>query len=180
MDEFGHGRPSAEAIKSLPGLRLPVLGAAVSALRAAARGLDLRPAELHLPRLNPRRCRLSGRRRAISGPSTDPELAAVDGEDALPDLAIGRLPAATVEQAQMLVDKLIAWEDSRQGLSGAAAWLVADNPAPRPATSTPTSTTSGAASSRVAPWHGGLSYSELGAQTRPAIQDALRTRASRC
>jgi len=57
---------------------------------------------------------------------SDPQLAAVNGEDALPDLAIGRLPAATVEQAQMLVDKLIAWEDSGQGLSGPAA-LVADN-----------------------------------------------------
>ena len=58
---------------------------------------------------------------------SDPLLAAVNGEDALPDLAIGRLPATTVEEAQTLVEKLIAWEDSGQGLSGAAA-LVADNP----------------------------------------------------
>ena len=58
---------------------------------------------------------------------SDPLLAAVNGEDALPDLAIGRLPAATVEQAQMLVEKLIAWEDSGQGLAGQAT-LVADNP----------------------------------------------------
>ena len=59
--------------------------------------------------------------------ASDPLLAAVNGDDALPDLAIGRLPAATVEQAQALVAKLLAWEDSGQGLDGAAA-LVADNP----------------------------------------------------
>ena len=58
---------------------------------------------------------------------SDPELAAVNGEDELPDLAIGRLPATTVEQARALVEKLLAWEDSGQGLSGAAV-LVADNP----------------------------------------------------
>ena len=59
--------------------------------------------------------------------ASDPLLAAVNGDDALPDLAIGRLPAATVEEAERLVAKLLAWEDSGQGLSGAAA-LVADNP----------------------------------------------------
>jgi len=58
---------------------------------------------------------------------SDPRLAAVNGEDALPDLAIGRLPAANLEEARRLVDKLVAWEDSRQGLAGAAA-LVADDP----------------------------------------------------
>ncbi len=34
---------------------------------------------------------------------SDPSYAAVNGEDVLPDLAIGRLPAATVEEAQVLV-----------------------------------------------------------------------------
>jgi hypothetical protein len=59
--------------------------------------------------------------------ASDPALAAVNGEDLLPDLAIGRLPAQTLEEAQALVQKLIAWEDSGQGLSGKAV-LVADNP----------------------------------------------------
>ena len=58
---------------------------------------------------------------------SDPQLAAVNGDDPLPDLAIGRLPAASVEQAQALVQKLLTWEDSGQGLGGQAA-LVADNP----------------------------------------------------
>ena len=59
--------------------------------------------------------------------ASDPALAAVNGEDLLPDLAIGRLPATTLEQAQTLVSKLLAWEGSGQGLSGNAA-LVADTP----------------------------------------------------
>ncbi len=59
--------------------------------------------------------------------ASDPALAAVNGEDLLPDLAIGRLPATTREQAETLVGKLLAWEDSGQGLGGKAV-LVADNP----------------------------------------------------
>jgi YVTN family beta-propeller protein len=59
--------------------------------------------------------------------ASDPALAAVNGEDLLPDLAIGRLPATTVEQAEALVSKLLAWEDSGQDLFGNAV-LVADTP----------------------------------------------------
>ena len=39
---------------------------------------------------------------------SDPALAAVNGDDLLPDLAIGRLPATTVEQAQAMVGKILA------------------------------------------------------------------------
>jgi hypothetical protein len=59
--------------------------------------------------------------------ASDPALAAVNGEDALPDLAIGRLPATTKEQAEALVAKLLAWEDSGEGLSGRGVF-VADAP----------------------------------------------------
>jgi hypothetical protein len=59
--------------------------------------------------------------------ASDPALAAVNGDDLLPDLAIGRLPAQTVEEAQALVQKVLAWEDTGQGLRGKAV-LVADNP----------------------------------------------------
>jgi hypothetical protein len=59
--------------------------------------------------------------------ASDPELGAVNGEDTVPDLAIGRIPAQTVEEAQALVSKLLTWEDTAQGLSGEAV-LVADNP----------------------------------------------------
>ena len=47
--------------------------------------------------------------------------------DKLPDLAIGRLPATTKEQAETLIGKVLAWEDSGQGLAGKAIFVV-DNP----------------------------------------------------
>jgi hypothetical protein len=58
---------------------------------------------------------------------SDPALAAVNGDDLLPDLAIGRLPATTVEQAQALVGKILDWEDQGNTLEGRVT-LVADNP----------------------------------------------------
>ncbi len=59
--------------------------------------------------------------------ASDPALAAVNGTDLLPDLAIGRLPAQTPAEAETLVQKILAWEDSGQSLDGNAV-LVADNP----------------------------------------------------
>ena len=57
--------------------------------------------------------------------SSDPTLGAVNGEDLLPDVAVGRLPAKTLEEAQALVQKVLDWEG--QDLGGKAV-LVADNP----------------------------------------------------
>ncbi|HEY5906653.1 MAG TPA: C25 family cysteine peptidase, partial [Vicinamibacteria bacterium] len=58
--------------------------------------------------------------------ASDPSYAQVNGNDLLPDLAIGRLPAASLAEAQILVGKLLAFETSRRNLSGPAV-LVADN-----------------------------------------------------
>ena len=58
--------------------------------------------------------------------ASDPAYAAVNGEDLLPDLAIGRLPAQTAEQAQVLLDKVLAYEDAGLNLAGHTV-LVADN-----------------------------------------------------
>jgi hypothetical protein len=100
----------------------------------------------------------------------DPEVAAVNGEDGLPDLAIGRIPATTVEQAESLIGKLLAWEDSGQGLDGKVA-LVADNP-----------DVAGDFEADVEDIRASLlsdrettvlKVGELGALTRPAIQEAL-------
>ena len=102
--------------------------------------------------------------------ASDPELAAVNGDDALADLAIGRLPATTVAEASSLVQKLLAWEDSGQGLSGAAT-LVADNP-----------DLAGDFDAEIDDIAGSffqgrsvstLKLSQLGASMRPAIRDAL-------
>jgi len=125
-DEFGHGQPTAEAIKSFLGYAFH------SWARPSPRYVLLLGDSSYDPR------NFTGTSRPSPLPAlwtktsylwtvSDPRLAAVNGEDALPDLAIGRLPAASVDEAGALVEKLIAWEDSGQGLNGAAA-LVADNP----------------------------------------------------
>ena len=101
---------------------------------------------------------------------SDPQLAAVNGDDNVPDLAIGRLPAATVEQAQALVQKLLAWEDSGQGLSGAAT-LVADDPdIAGDFEADARDIAQGYLAGRNPQL---LLLSELGAATRPRILDAL-------
>jgi hypothetical protein len=100
----------------------------------------------------------------------DPVIGAVNGEDEIPDVAVGRIPATTVEQAEALIGKLLDWEESGQGLSGKAA-LVADN----------------ADSAGDFEWDvedirtsflgdretDVLKVRQLGAGTRPAIQQAL-------
>ena len=60
--------------------------------------------------------------------ASDPSYAAVNGEDLLPDLAIGRIPAATVEEVRAMVDKIIAYETGEAGLHQSAVVLIADNP----------------------------------------------------
>jgi hypothetical protein len=59
--------------------------------------------------------------------ASDPAYAAVNGEDLLPDLAIGRLPAATLEELRRMVAKLLAYESSGLPLAEQIV-LVADNP----------------------------------------------------
>ncbi len=59
--------------------------------------------------------------------ASDPAYAAVNGDDLLPDLAIGRLPATDLEQARVMRDKVLAYENGGWNLDGPAV-LVADNP----------------------------------------------------
>lgn len=59
--------------------------------------------------------------------ASDSLYAAVNGEDWLPDLAIGRLPASTPEEARSMVEKILAFEAAGQSLDGPAV-VVADNP----------------------------------------------------
>lgn len=59
--------------------------------------------------------------------ASDPAYAAVNGDDVLPDLAIGRLPAASVEEARAMVAKILAYE-AQPVLGEGAVALVADNP----------------------------------------------------
>ena len=59
--------------------------------------------------------------------ASDPSYAAINGDDVLPDLAIGRLPAATVDEARVMVEKIVAYETGEASLA-APAVLIADNP----------------------------------------------------
>lgn len=59
--------------------------------------------------------------------ASDPGYASVNGDDVLPDLAIGRLPAASVEEVRVMVGKILAYERSG-ALEPGPIVLVADNP----------------------------------------------------
>jgi hypothetical protein len=59
--------------------------------------------------------------------ASDPTYAAVNGEDLLPDLAVGRLPAATVEELERMVNKIVLWETTGQSLRGRVV-IVTDDP----------------------------------------------------
>ncbi|HEY7697330.1 MAG TPA: C25 family cysteine peptidase, partial [Vicinamibacteria bacterium] len=59
--------------------------------------------------------------------ASDPTLAAVHGEDPLPDLAIGRLPASSEDEVRIVVSKIVAYETATRGLEGPVV-LVTDNP----------------------------------------------------
>jgi hypothetical protein len=124
--EFGHGQASAEAIKTFlsyayhswrrPSPRyVLLLGDATYDPRQFLSTSWASP----LPAL--------WEKTSYLWTASDPALAAVNGDDQLPDLAIGRLPATTREQAEALVSKALGWEDSGQGLGGNAV-LVADTP----------------------------------------------------
>jgi hypothetical protein len=58
--------------------------------------------------------------------ASDPSYAAVNGEDLLPDVAVGRLSAGSLAEARILVDKLVAYESAGRRFGGRAV-LLADN-----------------------------------------------------
>jgi hypothetical protein len=57
--------------------------------------------------------------------ASDPSYAAVNGEDVLPDLAVGRLPAASPAEAARMVRKILDYEDGPD--ADRSAIVVADN-----------------------------------------------------
>ena len=58
---------------------------------------------------------------------SDPTYAAVNGDDLLPDVAIGRLPAASVDEVRAMVEKILVYERGGASL-GTTIALVTDNP----------------------------------------------------
>ncbi|MGH9392227.1 MAG: C25 family cysteine peptidase, partial [Vicinamibacteria bacterium] len=59
--------------------------------------------------------------------ASDPAYASVNGDDLLPDVAIGRLPAADARELRIMVEKILAYETKGPGLRGPVV-LVTDNP----------------------------------------------------
>ncbi len=170
-DQFGHGQPSAEAVRSF------LAFAFHSWARPSPRYVLLLGDSTYDPRnfigtSQPSPLPALWAKTSYLWTVSDPLLAAVNGQDSLPDIAIGRLPATTVEEAQLLVDKLLAWEDSGQGLTGRAA-LVADNP---DIAGDFEADVHDIAQSYLAGRNPELVLlSELGSQTRPRILDALNS-----
>jgi hypothetical protein len=167
--EFGAGQPSAEAIREL------VRYAFHSWSQPSPRYVLLLGDSSYDPRnftgtalASPLPALWLGTSYLVT--ASDPALAAVNGEDPLPDLAIGRLPARTAQEAQLLIAKLLAWEDSGQGLGGKAL-LVADNP---DVAGDFEADIADVASSFLSGREVQLAHlSELGAETRPTILEAL-------
>jgi hypothetical protein len=59
--------------------------------------------------------------------ASDAAYASVNGDDGLPDLAIGRLPAKTLREAESMVAKILAYEAGSAFTTGRVV-VVADNP----------------------------------------------------
>jgi parallel beta-helix repeat protein len=171
---FGHGQPSAEAIHdflayayhswSQPSPRYVLL---LGDSSSDPRNFTGRSGPAPLPFL--------AVPTSFLWTASDPLLAAVNGDDTLPDLALGRLPASTVEQAQAMVAKLLDWEDSGQGFDSRAV-LVADNP--DAGGDFDADVDEIAASFLAAHETAVIKISRLGAAARPAVLDAWNAGAS--
>ena len=60
--------------------------------------------------------------------ASDPSLAMVNGDDLLPDVALGRLPAADDGELRLMIDKILAFESGTASVYSSPMVLVADNP----------------------------------------------------
>ena len=59
--------------------------------------------------------------------ASDPTLAAAHGDDPLPDLALGRLPASSLEEARVMIEKILRYENA--SFDGEAPLLLATDDA---------------------------------------------------
>ena len=126
-DEFGFGEPRPEAIRDFlihayhewpgPALRYVVLLGDGTYDYKDFLGTGVRN---HVPPLMIQTSYL--------WTASDPTLAMVNGDDRLPDIAIGRLPAGSVEQLRALIDKILAFENGAASLYSDPFVLVADDP----------------------------------------------------
>jgi len=126
-DEFNHGRSSPHAIRDFLAWAVAHWSVAPRHVVLAGRGTyDYRDlggfGDNLLPPL------YLGTSHGLA--AADNRFACVAGDDNVPDLAIGRLPAATAAELQAMVDKIIAYEALPGGAWSRRALVVADNPDP--------------------------------------------------
>jgi hypothetical protein len=126
---FGHGQPSAEAIRDFLAFAFHSWRRPSPRYVLLLGDSSFDPRRFN-PKSSPAPLPALWSRTSYLWTVSDPSLAAVNGEDSLPDLAIGRLPATTLDQAHSLVNKILDWEDASLSLDGAAT-LVADNSDPK-------------------------------------------------
>jgi len=126
-DEFNHGRSSPHAIRDFLAWAVAHWSVAPRHVVLAGRGTyDYRDlggfGDNLLPPL------YLGTSHGLA--AADNRFACVAGDDNVPDLAVGRLPAATAAELQAMVDKIIAYEAQPDGAWSRRALVVADNPDP--------------------------------------------------
>jgi hypothetical protein len=126
VDEFGHGEARPEAVKEFLAYAYH-FWAEPSPRYVLLLGDATYDPKDHLGTGNPNVVPAFPMRTTYLWTASDPAYAAVNGEDILPDLAIGRLPAQTTDQAQVMLQKVLAYEDGGWTLDGRTV-LVADNP----------------------------------------------------
>ncbi len=107
--------------------------------------------------------------------ASDPAYASVNGDDLLPDVALGRLSASSVEQARALIAKLLAFETA--GASGARRCWWRTTPTSRGA-SKPTPRRSRPLSCRGVKWRGSTCATWAGTRAPPSSGPSTTGRGS--
>lgn len=95
--------------------------------------------------------------------ATDNWFVAVSGEDILPDLHLGRLPANSLDEAQIMIDKIIAYEQAAEGAGWSNRLTFVAGLQPDPKGAGNFHTASDAILNEVVPAHYDISKVYLGA-----------------
>ena len=126
-DEFNHGRPSPHAVSNFLSYAATAWAVPPRFVVLAGRGtFDYRDHQGYDDNLLPPI--YTGTPHGLA--AADMRYGCIAGDDSVPDLAIGRLPAATAAELQAMVDKIIAYEAQPDGDWSRRALVVADDPDP--------------------------------------------------
>ena len=126
-DEFNHGRPSPHAVRGFLSHAATAWAVPPRFVVLAGRGtFDYRDRQGSGDNLLPPI--YTGTPHGLA--AADMRYGCVAGDDNVPELAIGRLPATTAAELQAMVDKIIAYEAQPAGDWSRRALVVADDPDP--------------------------------------------------